>query len=394
MKTKHYLLSALASMALLSGCSDNELASVETSQKTPIGFHTVGSQMGSRATIINQGNITTTDFKVYAFTNDGTAFMGNSDTDENAMEHNGVRIMYDKTNNTWKYADDANLRYWPEKTTLDFYAVNPGPVITEDNDYDLKSHYRWIINKDQQQIIYASFDEYGVTTAYENKDVMYAIAKDQTKDSNSGKVKFNFKHILSQIVFQAKTQYEGMQVDIKDIKIHNFKLSGTFTFPATAEASPALNDRQTPANAPANGTCSVVKDQTITVNSAAKPTDISSKTPLLLVPQELNKPWDTKTTPKTKAQADKDFESYLEINCRIQQKGVYVFGKDGYTTLYVPFSASWEPDKRYIYTLIFGGGYTDQGVPVLSPINFEAAAEDWIEDANNITNKNNVITQQ
>nr|WP_297643474.1 hypothetical protein [uncultured Prevotella sp.] len=56
MKTKHYLLSALASMALLSGCSDNELASVETSQeKTPIGFHTVGSQMGSRVTIINQG---------------------------------------------------------------------------------------------------------------------------------------------------------------------------------------------------------------------------------------------------------------------------------------------------------------------------------------------------
>lgn len=77
MKTKHYLLSALASMALLSGCSDNELASVETSQeKTPIGFHTVGSQMGSRATIITPSNLQDTDFKVYAFTNDGTAFMG------------------------------------------------------------------------------------------------------------------------------------------------------------------------------------------------------------------------------------------------------------------------------------------------------------------------------
>lgn len=221
---------------------------------------------------------------------------------------------------------------------------------------------------------------------------MYAVAKDQTKNKNNGKVKFNFKHILSQIVFQAKTQYEGMQVDIKDIKIHNFKLSGTFTFPTTAEASPTQSNWQTAAVL-ANGTFFVVKDQTITVNSAAKPTDISSKTPLLLVPQELNKPWDTKTTPKTKAQADKDFESYLEINCRIQQKGVYVFGKDGYTTLYVPFSASWEPGKRYIYTLIFGGGYTDQGVPVLSPINFEATAEEWAEDANNTTTGNDVITQ-
>ena len=41
MNTKFYFISALASMALLSVCSDNELASVETSQKTPIGFHTV-----------------------------------------------------------------------------------------------------------------------------------------------------------------------------------------------------------------------------------------------------------------------------------------------------------------------------------------------------------------
>ena len=29
---------------------------------------------------------------------------------------------------------------------------------------------------------------------------MYAIAKGQTKDKNNGVVKFNFKHILSQVV--------------------------------------------------------------------------------------------------------------------------------------------------------------------------------------------------
>lgn len=88
MNTKFYFISALASMALLSGCSDNELASVETSQKTPIGFHTVGSQMGSRATIINQGNITQTDFRVFAFTqksaedtSDDIQFMGDKTND-------------------------------------------------------------------------------------------------------------------------------------------------------------------------------------------------------------------------------------------------------------------------------------------------------------------------
>ena len=375
---KIYLFTAaFAVMASLSGCSDTELASIDTAQeKTPIGFHTVGSQMGSRATIINSGDITKTDFKVYAFDGEGNAFMGKNDTEEDVVAHNGVRIMYE--NNTWKYANEADIRYWPENTPLDFYAVNPGSVAEE----ELKGYYNWKINKETQQITYTSFDEYKANTAHKNMDVMYAIAKNKTKDANNGKVNLAFKHILSQIVFQAKTQYKGMQVDIKDIKIHNFMLSGTFTFPATADASPALKDWQTPANAKAIGVCTVVKDQTITVKSAAKPTDISSQTPLLLVPQELNKPWNTKTTPKTVAEADKDNESYLEINCRIQQNGTCLFDKDGFKTLYVPFSASWEPGKRYVYTLIFGGGYDDQGKPILIPIKFEPSVEDWPTDEN------------
>lgn len=50
---KIYLFTAaFAVMASLSGCSDTELASIDTAQeKTPIGFHTVGSQMGSRVSI-------------------------------------------------------------------------------------------------------------------------------------------------------------------------------------------------------------------------------------------------------------------------------------------------------------------------------------------------------
>lgn len=67
---KIYLLTAaFAVMASLSGCSDTELASIDTAQeKTPIGFHTVGSQMGSRAKIISNGeDLKSTDFNVFAF---------------------------------------------------------------------------------------------------------------------------------------------------------------------------------------------------------------------------------------------------------------------------------------------------------------------------------------
>lgn len=49
------------------------------------------------------------------------------------------------------------------------------------------------------------------------RDVCHSQRPD--KDKNNGVVKFNFKHILSQVVFKAKTEYDNMQVNIKDIKI-------------------------------------------------------------------------------------------------------------------------------------------------------------------------------
>ena len=55
--------------------------------------------------------------------------------------------------------------------------------------------------------------------------------------------------------------------------------------------------------------------------------------------------------------------------------------KSSYSTLYVPFSADWQPGKRYVYTLIFGGGYDAQGQAILQPINFEAEVDTW-KDAN------------
>lgn len=57
-----------------------------------------------------------------------------------------------------------------------------------------------------------------------------------------------------------------------------------------------------------------------------------------------------------------------------------------YITIYVPFGVTWEPGKRHIYTLIFGGGYDDQGEAVLKPIEFDAETTDWSDAANNDVN--------
>ena len=98
---KIYLFTAaFAVMASLSGCSDTELASIDTAQeKTPIGFHTVGSQMGSRAESINSTNLTKYSFNVYAFTrneadgSDDALFMGTNDTEQEGMVESKFHMM-------------------------------------------------------------------------------------------------------------------------------------------------------------------------------------------------------------------------------------------------------------------------------------------------------------
>ena len=356
--------------ALLMGCSDEEIANVETSSRNAIGFNVLSNAAETRATPITNSNLTSTDFDVFAFTADGTAFMGKVDTD---FEHDGVKIVY--KDGKWDYDDANDLRYWPSEA-LDFYAFNPGTVSD-----DMLTFYMWEASGTVQKISYTCIDEYGAGT-HANYDVMYAMAKDQTKDMNNGVVKFNFKHILSQVVFKAKTQYDNMQVDIDMIKIHNFKFAGAFTLPATAEetGSWSSSDLAFP------HAFTVVKNANITVNSNTAATDISTNTPMLNIPQTLTA-WTVSAPNKSKLEADNAKQCYLSITCKIQQSGVYLLGSaDSYGAIYVPFGDTWVAGKRHIYTLIFGGGYDDQGEAVLNPIRFDAETTGWVDADNKDVN--------
>ena len=353
--------------ALLMGCSDEEIANVETSSRNAIGFNVLSNAAETRATPTTPSNLTSTDFDVFAFTADGTAFMGKNDT---VFEHDGVKIVY--KNGKWDYDKASDLRYWPTEA-LDFYAFNPGTVSD-----DMMGFYSWEVTKDVQKIRYSCIDEYGAGT-HANYDVMYAIAKDRTKDMNNGVVKFNFKHILSQVVFKAKTEYDNMQVDINMIKIYNVKIGGVFTLPAAADVTGNWSDLDgLPSEASGLGTFTVVKDANITVKSNTTATDIS--TSMLNRPQELTAWKVSDTATKSKLQADNAKQCYLEIACKIRQNGVYLLGSaDNYGTIYVPFGDIWVAGKRHIYTLIFGGGYNDQGEAVLNPIRFDAETTGWVD---------------
>lgn len=379
---------ALASMALLSACSsDNELANVETTANNAIGFHVVGNKAETRANIIGADNITSTDFNVFAFTRnedgtDGTIFMGEK---ANQLGQKGIKIV--NKSGEWDYANDADIHYWPANTALNFYAVSPGSFEKVEENMEMTNVYGWNISNNTKTISYSPLDEYAGRTDKKNLDVMYAIAPNQTQTKeNGGRVKFQFKHILSQVVFKAKTQLENMEVEIKEMKIHNPWTKGTYTLPTTSseKGTWALTD---PTIGSKRGAFTVVKDKSISVTSKETATEISVDGPMLFVPQTLTA-WDVK---KTKGDADKAGESYLEITCKIKQDGVYVFAPEGnYGTLYVPFGPTWEQGKRYTYTLIFGGGYDEHGLPILQPINFEAEAGNWVDDIKNNNNGNDI----
>lgn len=356
--------------ALLMGCSDEEIANVETSSRNAIGFNVLSNAAETRATPTTNTNLTSTDFDVFAFTADGTVFMG---TDHMVFGHDGVNIVYN--DNKWDYKNASDLRYWPTEA-LDFYAFNPGTVSE-----DMMVNYMWEASGTVQKISYTCIDEYGAGT-HENYDVMYAMAKDRTKDMNNGVVKFNFKHILSQVVFKAKTEYDNMEVDIDMIKIHNFKFAGAFTLPATAEetGSWSSSDLAFP------HAFTVVKNANITVNSNTAATDISTNTPMLNIPQTLTA-WTVSAPNKSKLEADNAKQCYLEISCKIRQSGAYLLGSASeYKTIYVPFGDTWVAGKRHIYTLIFGGGYDDQGEAVLNPIRFDAETTGWVDADNKDVN--------
>lgn len=369
MKKSTVMLGAIFG-TLLMGCSDEEIANVETSSRNAIGFNVLSNAAETRATPTTPDNLKNTDFDVFAFTGDGTAFMGKVDTE---FGHDGVNIVYN--NGKWDYKNASDLRYWPTGA-LDFYAFNPGTVSE-----DMMMNYMWEASGTVQKISYTCIDEYGANTGHANYDVMYAMAKGQTKDMNNGIVKFNFKHILSQVVFKAKTEYDNMQVDINMIKIHNVKMGGFFTLPATADGTGSWSD---PADLPSEvsglGKFTVVKDVNITVKSNTIATDISTTTPMLNRPQELTAWKVSETATKSKLEADNAKQCYLEIACKIRQSGAYLLGSASeYKTIYVPFGDTWEQGKRHIYTLIFGGGYDDQGEAVLNPIQFDAETTGWVD---------------
>ena len=224
-----------------------------------------------------------------------------------------------------------------------------------------------------------ALDEFGMTTRTKNIDVMYAVAPYQKKSENGGTVPLTFKHALSQVMFKAETEDSSIEVMIEKMFIHNVKRSGTFIFPTI------LDNGGTSTVDNSAWQSSKFYDYTIGMNHSPMSVphagvEISGgENAMLFIPQHLTS-WDRVNGGI--AVADTHNQSYLQITCKIWHGEHYFVGaaagEDEYGDIYVPFEADWQPGKRYIYTLKFGGGYKETGEEIdLMPITFSASVENW-----------------
>lgn len=369
MKFGKILAVAVVATVFASCSNEEELANVGKSESNAIRFAGISGLSDTRTTPIGTHNLTSTNFDVMAFmSSDNALFMGGKHV--SGVSDHGVKIVY-KTS-AWDYDDKDKMAYWPTVGDVDFYAVSP--AITDDL---VLQGFVYDMTSAAKTISYSTVDEYNSKGT--NHDVMYAVTNGRNKKNNGTMpVRMNFKHILSQVVFKAKTTSSILEVDVENVKIHNFVHSGTFTLPA---GEPAMSDWKLSPAAKGAYTVKLNAANVKTKNAVVNLSDMNS--PLMLIPQKLTK-WSTYSegTAVSILEADKAKECYLEISMKLKQNDSYLIGSAAeYKTVYVPFdnATGWEPGKRYIYTLIFGGGYDDQGEPILSPITFDAATADWAD---------------
>lgn len=249
------------------------------------------------------------------------------------------------------------------------------------------------------------------------QDLIYAVKTNQSKpgeDAANTPVALNFRHALSQIVFQAKNTNANLYVEISGVDVVNVGNTNTFTFPSVDTDMNIEDHTGATADYPAgadgwgtwaeltSGTASyavafdavaVKGDNNVvaltTTDDGAKAGEFNSNT-MLLLPQ-------TTTAVDIDKQFGTDGGSYFLVNCIIKNvkdgsgvagdDDVYLWGAaNAPKKLAIPVAFDWKQGKKYIYTLVFGegnGGYDPDPEdpkpdPVLVPITFTVSVDDFV----------------
>lgn len=304
-------------------------------------------------------------------------------------------------NGSW--VNKSGVRYWPE-TAVDFYAY-----------YNDNNSYSWSVAEGKAVAKFVNFKVNDDVAA--QQDLIYAVKTNQSKpgeDAANTPVALNFRHALSQIVFQAKNTNANLYVEISGVDVVNVGNTNTFTFPSVDTDNNIVDHEGENADYPddadgwgtwaelTSGTASyavafdavaVNGDNTVvaltTTDDGAKDGEFNANT-MLLLPQ-------TTTAWDAESKLGDTTGSYFLVNCIIKNvkdgsgvagdDDVYLWGAaNAPKKLAIPVAFNWAQGKKYIYTLVFGegnGGYEPEPEdptpdPVLVPITFTVTVDDFV----------------
>ena len=327
---------ALASMALTTSCSQDDIADERALSGSEINLTTSFKLPESRAvetTINNLGS-----FWVNSFQADGDKYMND--------------VEYTSTDGS-VWSTSAGKFYWPVSGDLHLYCYAPKAS-------ELSGTLK--LDKEAQTLTDFSPNE----NAVDQKDFVYAKSSGSAKKNGSTGVNIEFQHALSEITVAAKNTNTAYTVKVKGVKIGNVITKGTFTFPSITDtpASWSLSaDPNDVKNYETSWTTPFVLDGEVSTMDAAN-------VPFMILPQQL-------------VAADKASEkAYIALDAEIKMQGGLV-KHNGW--LYVSIDTNWEMGKKYAYTLDFstGAGQDENGKAIISgsEIKLKVNVSDWNENS-------------
>ena len=373
---KRKCILGLAGLMVLGACTNDEVIDVKQTGSIDLRPLIENSTRATATTVANLGS-----FKVDVLK--GTETYG-------AMTVTG-------SDNGTKWTTSP-LTYWPSNASqqLDFYAY--APTSTEGV----------TINGTDKKI--TSYTP--STTVADQKDLVIAYNTGTKTANEASGVPLLFKHALSQIEVKAKCANANMKVEIIGVKVVSVAKDGTFTFPTATTQSGTGHELALGLwnTASSQKTAYMVRNSApVELTKTAQSLMPSTSGTFMLIPQAIT-PWNKQNNSTTAG-------SYISVLCRISNVSgdneTLIFpttaGKYGFSAVAIGTTKSdktWEPGKKYIYTLEFfgtdsgggrfdpdptvpdgGGGDTDVdttdpkdgGKEILKPITFTVDVEDWTE---------------
>ena len=374
--SRHIFFSILT-LLLFSCSADTQVIDTEAQQASNLSvkFKVNRDEADTRAENTLDG-----DFKVTSWYYDQTdtdpLYMGGVeilfvgyDIHGDGMNFIGEHVSKDETG-VWR---TEVTHWWPKEwLTVDFYAQYPVsvPDIELTRNTDAAGDYIY------KGVPYSSYPGEDVT------DMLYAFKSTNRRvvQATNGTVTLDFRHALSQLLFRGIVSEENPNwvVTVKDLSIHHVYASGKFDigredFKASSMANPRDYDLTM------NGSTPIVVTGTEESIALTDPTQ-----PQMMLGQKLN-PWNIEAgeTIATTTGCYLELDLYI-YRMRGEERDELLGYMDGdnivYKKAYVPFAPEWHSGKIHTYTLVFGGGYDENGQPNIVPITIQTEITAWDEE--------------